>query len=311
MDKKSTNKLLIWIKAIRAPFFTATIISGVLGGISAWYHTGSFNWVYFLLTLLGIILLNTGTNLINDYFDHTSSLDDINRELTKFSGGSRVIQDGLISAKKILLVGLAAFVLASLIGLYLNYRLKGNVILVIGVIGVFLGYFYTAEPFRLGYTPLSEIVAGFCCGPLIIVGSYYVQAQAISWNIVYISIPVGLLVSLILLINEFPDYNADRAVGKNTIVVLLGKEKAVKIYYSLMLIVYLITIYGVVAGLMPVFALLVLLNVPLCVRAIRIALRSYNNTHELLTANMATINLHLSFGAIFSMSFALSRIFGI
>ena len=128
MIKRIRNNLVLWLRAIRAPFFTATVTSGILGVVCAWHKTGNINLAHFFLTLIGICLLNTGTNLINDYFDHTSNLDETISAPTKFSGGSRVIQEKLISAEKILLAGLFSFAIASLIVLHLNWQLKGNVV---------------------------------------------------------------------------------------------------------------------------------------------------------------------------------------
>ncbi len=139
----------LWLKAIRVPFFTATIIPVALGSIIAWHDTGNFMWINFLLTMLGAIFIHAGTNLANDYFDHLSGCDEANSTPTPFSGGSRVIQEGLIPPRQILCVSAVSFIAGGLIGFYLNYLSGGNVVLVLGVIGVFLGVFYTAKPFSI------------------------------------------------------------------------------------------------------------------------------------------------------------------
>lgn len=302
------QELKVWIKAIRAPFFTATLASGVLGAIIAWHDSGNFNWGYFCVTLLGVILLNAGTNLVNDYFDHTSNLDEINKNPTPFSGGSRVIQDNLLGPKQLLYGGIVSFALACVIGLYLNYRTPGNVLLIIGITGVFLGYFYTAHPLRLGYTPLGEAITGFGCGPLIVYGSYYVQAQSLSWKPFWASIPIGILVSLILFINEFPDYEADRAVRKKTLVVILGKRRAIKLYYLLLGGTYLFTCVGVLFKTFPVFALITLLTLPLAYKACKVAMKNFDRISELLPANAATIALHLTFGLLLAGGYILDNL---
>ena len=299
------TKIKIWIRAIRAPFFTATIASVALGAVVAWHDTGKLHWVYFTLTILGTILVNSGTNLINDYFDHISNLDEINENHNQFSGGSRVIQEKLLTPRSILFAGLFSLLLAIVIGLYLNYKSSGNVILIIGIIGIFSGYFYTAKPFKLGYTPLGEIITGFGCGPLIVFGSYYVQTQKLSWQPLLISIPVGILVGLILFINEFPDYKADKAVGKKTMVVTLGKKKAISLYYSFLLITYLWVIAGVIFHIFPLLTLVIMITLPLSIKIIKIAKKNYKKISELLPANAATIGLHLTFGLLLSGSYLL------
>jgi len=302
-------RLRLWLKAIRAPFFTATVTSGILGSVCAWRDTGSFNRFYFFLTVLGIIAVNAGTNLINDYFDHTSGLDEKNVNYNRFTGGSRVIQDGRLIPRKIFTAGIICFCLAVLIGLYLNRELDGNVILFIGIAGIFFGYFYTAEPLRIGYTPLGEMVTGLCCGPLIILGSYYVQAQVLSFPVFWISVPVGILVALILLINEFPDYYADRTVNKKTLVVLLGRKKAFGVYRFFFFLSYLMVIAGVLLGLIPVFTLSVLITLPLALKTVRMAGENCNEIIKLLPANEMTIKIHLFFGFLLIISYTVNRLF--
>ena len=302
--------LKVWIKAIRAPFFAAPLTSGILGAVIAWHNSGDFHWGYFFLTLSGIVLLNAGTNLINDYFDHTSNLDEINKHPTRFSGGSRVIQDQLLSPRAIFYGGILSFASAGTIGLYLNYRTSGNVILIIGLVGLFLGYFYTAHPLRLGYTPLGEIVTGFACGPLIVCGSYYVQAQSLSWEPFWASIPIGILLGLILFINEFQDYEADKAIGKKTLPVILGKRSAIKLYYLFLGGTYLFTCLGVLIKLFPPFVLITLLTLPLAYRACKVAMKHFDRIIELLPANAATIALDLTFGLLFAGGYVLDRLVG-
>jgi len=289
------KKLSIWMRAVRAPFFSATLCSGITGTACAWNHTGFFDPPIFMLTLFGIIFLNTGVNLINDYFDHTSGLDEINETPTRFSGGSRVIQEGLIEPGKILTAGILSFIFAAVIGLFLNWKAEGNTILIIGLVGIFLGYFYSAPPLRLGYTPLAETIAGFCCGPLIILGSYYVQTQMLNIEILLVSLPVGLLVFLILLINEFPDYFADQRVNKRTLVIVAGKEKSSIIYKFLLYSVYLMTFAGIIIGIFPVFAVIFLATYFITLKAVRIVRDNQKIVLKMLPANAATIILHFLF----------------
>lgn len=302
-------RLKVWLRAIRAPFFTATIVPVILGASVAWHKTGVFNWGLFLLTLIGILFIHTGTNLANDYYDHTSRDDELNPTPTPFSGGSRMIQDKLISPKAILYVALASFALGCIIGLYLNYILVGNLLLALGIIGVFLGFFYTADPLRIGYHSFGELAVGFGFGPLVVLGSYYVQAESLSWVAFFVSIPVGIMIMLVLYINEFPDYEADRKVNKKTLVVTLGKGRAIKLYFSLLILCYLFIVAAVIIGLFPLFSLIVLLTLPLSFKAVRVARENYERVYELLPANAATIGLHLSIGLLLSLGFILDKIF--
>jgi len=299
----------IWLKALRLPFLTATLVPVVLGSTVAWHTEGTFSWFYFFLTLLGISFIHTATNLTNDYFDHRTKNDEFNLDPTPFSGGSRVIQDGLIPAKSILSAAMLCFAIGSIIGLYLNLRLDGNIILFMGVTGILIGFYYTAGPLRIGYRGIGEFIVGFCFGPLVVMGSYYVQANAFSLYPLLASIPVGILILLVLYINEFPDRDADKAVNKRTLVVILGKERAMKIYNLLLASVYLYIIILSILHLLPFYTLIILLTAPMAFSAYSVSKKNFNRIRELLPANAMTIGLHLTIGLLISAGFILDRVF--
>ena len=302
------NKIKLWAKAVRAPFFTASVISVILGVIIAWNITGEFHLLNFVLTIIGVILVHAGTNLINDYFDHKSNLDEININHTPFSGGSRVIQDNELTPKAMLTAGLGTFVFAAIIGFYLNAVTSGNVILYIGITGFFIGYFYTAKPLKLGYTAMGEFITFIACGPLVVYGSYYVMAQTHAIQPLLASVPIGILVGLILYINEFQDHEADKEVGKKTLVVVLGKVKAIKLFYVFMIFNYIWVIFGIIFNLLPLYTIIILLTLPICFKAISVAKNNYDKIKELLPANASTIGLHLIFGILLSLGFVLDKI---
>src|SRR3989338_3767425 len=252
------DKIKLWLRALRVPFLTATLVPVILGSIAAWHDFGVFSWPLFFLALFGAIFVHLGVNLSNDYFDHISGNDEANKTPTMFSGGSRVIQEKLIPAKQILAAAILFFAFGIAIGLYLNFILPGNAVIILGAIGIFMGLFYTAPPLKIGYSGLGEIITGIGFGPLMVLGSYFVQAKAITPSSFFISIPVAILVALVLFINEFPDYEADKKTGKNTLVVLLGKKFSVKAYIAFLMLAYIIVIMGAIFGLMPRYSLIVL-----------------------------------------------------
>lgn len=297
------RKLKVWLKAVRPQFFTATIVPIILGGVIAWHQFGNFDWLNFLLALVGGIFIHAGLDLANDYFDHTSGVDEINQFPTPFSAGSRVIQEKLLSAKQVLWGSIFCFLIGIIIGLYLNFVLLGNTLLIIGIIGMFLAFFYTAGPLRIGYTGFGELSVGLGFGPVMVLGSYYVQTNQLSWIPFFASVPVGILIALVLYINEFPDYEADKTVNKRTLVVILGKKKAIKIYYLLLGFIYLWVILGVITKIFPYFALMVFITLPLCLKAVKVAKSNYDKIYELLPANAATIGLHLTIGLLLSGSY--------
>ncbi|TES86717.1 1,4-dihydroxy-2-naphthoate octaprenyltransferase [Candidatus Aerophobetes bacterium] len=297
----------VWIRAMRAPFFQAVMVPSLLGTAIVWYRRGTFYWEYFLLATLAVIFINAGTNLNNDYFDHQSRSDDINREPTPFSGGSRVIQENLISPAKIYHTSLIFFGLAALIGLYLTF-VRGPVVLVIGILGVLSGYFYTASPIRIGYRGWGEFVVGLNCGPLVVAGAYYVQAQTLSLEAVFISIPVGLLIAAVLYINEFPDYACDKGAGKDTLIVKVGRERARKGFYSLLIGSYLFIILGILLRIVPWTVIVSLFTFPLAWKAMKIAHSNYVNTQRLIPAMSSTVTIHLTVGLLLSFGYVTARI---
>ncbi len=306
LSKKSENKtarFLVWVKELRAPFFTAVLIPVLLGTIMAWFSFGAFDSTYFILSLIGIVCVNAGTNLANDYFDYKSGCDSVDTDFNSpFSGGSGLLPRGILNPRKVYIASLVAFILASLIGAFLALT-RGWVIVVLGLIGVFSGYFYTTKLAPLG---IGELIVGLNCGPLAVIGSYYVQTQIIALEPIVASIPVGILILEVLWINEIPDYYADAKAGKKTLVTRLGRKRAADIYGLLMFFTYAVILLGVSLSLMPVLTLLSFLTAPLAIRAVYVARRNYGDPRKLIPANATTVLVHLFTGLLLCISYVVS-----
>lgn len=246
------SRLGLWIRAVRAPFFTATIVPALLGSVIAYNDllrlgaSAAWNWSVFWMAFFGGILAQAGTNLGNDYFDHTSHNDEENSLFSPFNGGSRMIQAGLIRPWKILFAAILAFVATVYIGFDLNKMITGSMLgnsplLWIGILGVALGTLYTWNPVRLGYHGWGELSIALGFGPVMVLGAHYVLtapyylANGLSWNWqmpLLASVPVAILIMLVVWINQFQDLSADKKVGKNTWVVRLAKEEKEHIDYK-------------------------------------------------------------------------------
>jgi 1,4-dihydroxy-2-naphthoate octaprenyltransferase len=300
-----SRTLPLWVVKLRAGFFTADVVPVCLGAAVAWARAGSFNLAYFLLTLLALVCVNAGTNMTNDYFDHTWGSDEINKEfVSPFTGGSRLIQLGLVKPETFLWQGIGFFVLATLIGVVLALT-RGLGVLWLGIIGVFSGFFYTAPPVRLVRSGMGELLVGLNLGPLAVLGSAYVQTRRVWWEPVVASLPVMFLIALVLWINEFQDLKADAAVGKRHVVARLGRRRAARIYVTMLALTYISVVAGVLlAGVTP-FALLTLLTVPVAWKAGRTALVFYDRPRELTPANAATVLLHLEVGLLLAVGYLL------
>jgi len=303
-----SGKLKLWLLELRAPFFTASVVPVVLGAVIAWQRVGTFHWGYFLLTLVGAMSVHAGTNIANDYFDHLSGNDPVNVEfVSPFTGGSRLIQEGLLSPREVLTESLFFFALGSAVGLYLTWA-RGPAVLVLGLIGLFSGFFYTAPPIYLAKWGIGEFFVGLNCGFLITLGSYYVQSRSLAWEPVVAAIPVACLIAAVLWINEFQDAPADHAVGKDTLVVRLGRRRAVTGYIVLMATTYLSIILAAALRVISPFALLALLTLPLAWKAMGVARLHYDDYQRLTPANATTIQIHMLTGLLLILGYLLDKV---
>ncbi|MGQ9582809.1 MAG: prenyltransferase [Thermoplasmatota archaeon] len=297
-----------WARASRAPFFIAVIIPAVLGGAVAHYH-GSFDPLLFLVVAAGMVLANAGTNFINDYFDFRSGADVNNRNRTPFSGGSPFLPAGALEPRSVLHAGLACFGAALVVALCLSLS-EGWVVLALAGVGAFIAFFYTAPPLRLGYRGFGELLTGLALGPLTVMGTYYVMAGAFAPDSGFVSIPLGVLVATILFVNEVPDYEVDRRAGKRHLVVLLGRERAVRFLPALFALAYATIAAGAALGLTPMWTLAGLLTLPAAVRVVRVAGGSYEHTPGYIPAMSGTIAVFLTTGALLAAGYVVAAALG-
>lgn len=302
------KKLQIWIKELRLPFFTATLLPVTLGAAIAWNITRYFSLFYFILTIVSMFFIHMGLNVVNDYFDHVTGNDDLNVEFVRpFTGGSRIIQEGLLSPREVFWGAISFFLIGSSVGLYLAY-VRGWLLLPIGFVGVFTGYFYCEPNVGLVRRGLGEILTGLNCGLLIPLGSYFVQTQQLAWQPIAASLPLAFLISAVLIINEFPDYDADKAVGKNNLVVRLGKEKGIIVFEIVITSSYMSATLTSLLGLTPPWVLLFLLSLPLFLRARATARKNFDMPKKLAPANAMTVFLHLCAVLVLILAYLLDGI---
>src|SRR2546423_4833108 len=195
----------LFLRATRLPFLSATFVP-VLLGIAVAGNEGRFRWWLALLTLLGASFLHLGLNVANDVFDTMSGADQANTTPTQFSGGSRVIHYGLLSMRAMALLSTAFYAAGAGIGLFLALYLHSWALFWLGVAGVLVSVFYTAPPLRLVHRGLGEIAVAIGFGPIMVLGAYYVQVHRFTWEALYVSLPVALLISLVLYVNGIPGH---------------------------------------------------------------------------------------------------------
>lgn len=292
------------LRATRLPFLSATFVPVLLGILIA-AADGSFDLASAVLTVIGGAAVHLGLNVANDVFDTLSGADEVNVNPTKYSGGSRVIQYGLVSLRGMALISIVFYAIGAAIGLVLLMTRGSTALLWIGVLGILISVFYTAPPFRLVYRGLGEIAVFLGFGPLMLLGAYVVQTRGeISPGAAVASIPIGILVALILYVNEIPDRRADAAAGKRTLPTRWAPETVLRVYAVSTGAAFVSVAVGVILGVLPLPALLVFLGVPLALRVHAGLRRSYNSPYELMPAMALNIQLHLAVGGLLLLAYA-------
>ncbi len=311
-----TTKLIKGLAITRMPFTSASILPILaVGAYFAGVGDGLFNILNFVLCIFGVLIAHLGVNVLNDYFDVKDGTDEENSDyFQQISGGSRAIELGLITLQGTKRLGTILTLIALIIGgLILLSTNSANItsVMLIGLIGLFLGYFYTAPPLRLvARKGLGELTIFLAFGPLITLGTAFaifnkdLSSTEHLLNCLLIGIPMGLLTTNILLINEFPDMKSDMKTNKNHLVVTFGKKNSRWIY----LIILLLSIFSTYLLANKVGDNLILIAAAILVifgGYIFTVLYKKYNTRELVSANWGTIALQ----AIFCITVCLTLIF--
>ncbi len=291
------------LRATRLPFLSATLVP-VLLGIAIAASDGYFDLWAAVLTVIGASSVHLGLNVANDVFDTTSGADELNVNPTQYSGGSRVIQYGLVSLRQMATMSVAFYAVAALVGLFLLATRFSVPLLIIGVLGFVVSIGYTAPPLKLVYRGLGEFAVALGFGPMMLLGAYVVQSEGpISVSAVVASLPVAILVALILYVNEVPDRRGDAIAGKRTLPVRLPPQIVVNSYLVAALAAFVIVVLGVVAGVLPIPALAVLLALPLVPRVYGGLQRNYDQPYGLMAFMGVNVRLHLIVGGVLLLAY--------
>jgi len=265
---------------------------GILGGMIAWTVDGKFLPGYFLLVMLGLILNHMALNMTDDYYDFHHLVDVFAADgKNPYTGGSGLLSSGLIQPQRMRQVFVLFYFIAIGIGVFLGV-VRGPFILLLLAIGFFCAFFYTGPPIRFGYRGLGEMAQLFCFGPGIGIGAYFVQAQRISWEAFWGTLPFGIMLFSMITINEIPDYFEDRRGGKLNLVARFGRETGVWLFIASLLSAYAVISVGVILGRIPVFGLVSLLTLPIAYKTISILKAYYREPMKMAPANLGMICTH-------------------
>lgn len=243
----------MWWRLLRPHTLTAAFVPVFVGTMYA-SLTSSIDWLLFAAMLIASLLIQSATNMFNEYYDFVRGLD---HEGSVGIGGS-IVRDG-IKPKTILNLALAFFGIAILLGVYIS-GMSSWWIAVIGLICMAFGYLYTGGPLPIAYTPFGELSSGFLMGTVIIGISYFIQTGTITTDAILISIPIAIFIGCIMLANNIRDREGDKEGGRNTIAILLGHEKAVTFMATLFTIAYGLTLVYIILGILPVWALITIIS---------------------------------------------------
>ena len=281
---------------MRIKFLLASLIASANGITLAFSRYSSFDLGYAILTMAGVFSLHASIDLLNDYWDYKRGIDKIAKR-TKFSGGTGVLPENVLSPKTVYKAAILFLMIGALIGAYFVV-VRGPIIAFILAFAVFAIFFYSTKVVNFG---LAELFVGIK-GSLIVIGSFYVQTSFIEFPAVFIGTIIGMLSSSVLLVNSFPDYDADRLGGRRTLVIMLGKRNAYRIFLILVITVYAMIILGTLAGFTNIYSVGCLVSIPYALKAIRELKKNYENSDAVVPAMAATVNYSRVTGLFLAVS---------
>ena len=286
----------IWFQAVRFHFVPPSFIPAILCSVIAWLRFQAFDFMSFLLVIAGVTIHHFGLNMLDDVFDYLHFVDQSGEvEKNPYTGGSGVLTEGLVTVREMLMAAVICFVVTAVIGFYLAY-LKGWPVLVFGFIGMFSSIFYTVPPIKFGYRGFGELMLVINFGPVIGLGSYYVQSGRLDLEPLMVSLVLGLLMWSMLIINEIPDYEEDRRGGKLNLVARFGRKAGVVLYVAGLILAYGILLTVVMMKIAPPLALLGFLSLPLAFQSVRVLREHYLDRLRMTPANLMMIRVYVITG---------------
>jgi 1,4-dihydroxy-2-naphthoate octaprenyltransferase len=247
------------------PKISITSLACMVVGGSVAAAEGPIRWIWLVATGLALFCMEVAKNAWGDVFDYDSGTDlavaPVDR--TNFSGGKRVLVDRLLTRGQTWAIAVGFGLAGLLLGAAIVFWCAPAAFW-IGIVGLALGWSYHGPPLRLAYRGLGELDVVLCYGPLIAVSTYVIQTNTWSWDVFWLSLPLGLFIAAFLWVNEFPDYTADKSVGKNNLVVLLGRRRASRVLPLIYLSGFVLLAVLPLSGLpgLPTAVLLGLLALP-------------------------------------------------
>ena len=290
----------VWLRVIRVRFLLASIIAVSVGMALHWSQNGSIDYLDLILTFAGVMALHASVDLLNDYWDFKRGIDTKTTR-TKMSGGTGVLPEGLLKPSSVYRAGIAFLIIGTLIGSYFVMT-HGILIAIILGFAILSIYFYSTKIVDSGLGEFFVAVKG----SMIVIGTFFIQSGEVNIESILAGIVIGTLSSLVLFIASFPDHDADKSKGRKTLVIVVGKKKAIKLFWIFPLISYVVILIGVSVSLFPVLSLITLLSFPLIIKSGLGLQKNYDAIDELVPFMSSTLKFSRITGVLFALSFLLS-----
>lgn len=292
--------LSVWLRVIRVRFLLASIIAVSSGLAFSLFSHSQFDVFSAFLTMVGVMALHASVDLLNDYWDFKRGIDT-NTVRTKMSGGTGVLPEGLLKPSTVYRAGIIFLIIGSLIGSYFIFT-NGILIAIILGFAILSIYFYSTKIVDSG---LAEFFVGVK-GTMIVLGTYYIQTNSLSFDVMFLGISIGTLSSLVLFIASFPDHDADKSKGRKTLVIAIGKKNATKIFWIFPILVYSIVLFCVGNNFFPTYSFLSFLTIPLILKAGKELKSNYADIEKLIPSMTKTLLFSRLTGLLLVISFLIS-----
>ena len=290
----------VWLRVIRIRFLLASVIAVSLGLAINWWQTGNIEIFDAILIMCGVLSLHASVDLLNDYWDFKRGIDTVTQR-TKMSGGTGVLPEGLLKPKQVYAAGIIFLLVGAAIGTYFVFT-DGIIIGLILAFAVLSVYFYSTKIVDWGLAEIFIVIKG----TMIVIGTYFIQTAQITESAVLGGIVVGTLSSFVLFITSFPDHDADKAQGRKTLVINLGKQKACSLFWVFPIIFYSVSIFAIIIEVFPIYCLIILSTVPLVIKFGKKLKQNYEKLDKLLPIMSSTLVFSRVTGILLVVGFLLN-----
>ena len=289
--------LSVWLRVIRVRFLLASIIAVSVGLSLNWWQNSTLDFLDAILTFAGVMALHASVDLLNDFWDFKRGIDTKTKR-TKMSGGTGVLPEGLLKPSSVYRAGVAFLIIGTVIGGYFVIT-DGITIAIILGFAILSIYFYSTKIVDSGLGEFFVAVKG----SMIVIGTLFIQSGEITIESILAGIVVGALSSLVLFIASFPDHDADKSKGRKTLVIVAGKEKAVKLFWIFPLVSYCAILSGVLLQVFPLLSMISFLSIPIMIKSGLGLKKHFNSVDNLFPFMSSTLMFSRLTGVLFVISF--------